>query len=145
MTWGLVGVGMRSTSWIRLGSPRRHLGICLLGGVFLVVFVRHLFLGELLLFFFFFPLLFVLLFLVWVFLWVLLFLLFYFCCVITVGFCSWVSGSLGSFLVGFLVLGKLSFLVSFVVVSGLYFCIYWFEYTELLPGWLTSEALLTRC
>jgi len=32
---------------MRPGSPRRHLGICLLGVVFLVVFVRHLFLGDL--------------------------------------------------------------------------------------------------
>jgi len=47
MTWGLVGVGIRSTSWMRPGSPRRHLGICVLGGVFLVVFVRHLCLGDL--------------------------------------------------------------------------------------------------
>jgi len=36
---------------MRPGSPRRHLGICLLGVVFLVVFVRHLFLGDLFLLF----------------------------------------------------------------------------------------------
>jgi len=51
MTWGLVGVGMRSTSWMRPGSLRRYLGICLLGVVSLVVSVRHLFLGDFLLLF----------------------------------------------------------------------------------------------
>jgi len=54
MTWGLVGVGMRSTSWMRPGSQGKLLGTCLLGGVFLVVFVRHLFLSDLFLFVFFF-------------------------------------------------------------------------------------------
>jgi len=39
------------------------------------------------------------------------------------------------------VLGKLGFLFSFVIVSGLCFVVFiGFEYTELLPGWLTSEA-----
>jgi len=47
MTWEMVGVGMRSTSWMRPGSQGKLLGTCLLGGVFLVVFVRHLFLGDL--------------------------------------------------------------------------------------------------
>jgi len=36
---------------MRPGSPRRLLGICLLGDVFLIVFVRHLFLDDLFLFF----------------------------------------------------------------------------------------------
>jgi len=36
---------------MRPGSPRKLLGICLLEVVFLVDFVRHLFLGDLLLLF----------------------------------------------------------------------------------------------
>jgi len=51
ITWGLVRVGMRSTSWMRPASQGKLLGTCLLGRVFLVVFVRHLFLGDLFLFF----------------------------------------------------------------------------------------------
>jgi len=124
---------------MRPGSPRRHLGICLLGGVFLVVFVRHLFLGDLVLF---------------CFLWLLFLCLgclvgspfcCYFCCMITVGFWSGFLVVLWLVSLLFLVLGKLGFLVFFVVISGLCFVFICFEYTELLPVWLTSEALLTRC
>jgi len=144
MTWGLVGVGMRSTSWMRPGSLRRHLGICLLGVVFLVVFIRHLFLGDLVLVcpFCFLWLLFVSCLGSWV---LLFFFCCYICCVITVGFWSGFLVVLWLFSLLFLVLGKLGFLVSFVVISGLCFVFICFEYTELLPGWLTSEALLTRC
>jgi len=114
MTWGLVGVGIRSTSWMRPGSPRRHLGICLPGVVFLVVFVRHLFLGDLVLVFSFSlcclclvsmfglscgsPFSYVVIY-----------------CVITVvclGF-FFGSGSLGGFLLVFLVLGKVGIFLFF--------------------------------
>ena len=103
---------------MRPGSPRRHLGICLLGGVFLVIFVRHLFLGDLFLLFSF-PL-------VVSVLGCLVCFPFSFCCYILCDHwgLSWVlgSGSLGSFLV----LGKVGFsFVSFVVISGLV-CIYLF-------------------
>jgi len=123
MTWELVGVGMRSTSWMRPGSPRRLLGICLLGGVFLVVFVRHLFLGDLFLLFSF------SLFVVSV-LSCLVGSPFSFYCYMLCDHCglSWVlgSGSLGGFLLVFLVLGKIGFsFVSFVVISGLC-CLYLF-------------------
>jgi len=144
MIWGLVGVGMRSTSWMRPGSPGRHLEICLLGVVFLIVFVRHLFLGDLfLLFFFFFSGWFYILFLVWVFVGSpFSFVIFYY--MITVSFGSWVLVVLYGFLVGFL-LGKAGFLCLFVVISSLVLYLLFFGYTELLSGWLTSDALLTRC
>jgi len=133
---------------MRPGSPRRLLGICLLGGVFLVVFVRHLFLGDLFLLFlccYISPSgCFCCLFLCWVFVGAPFFFCCYICGVITVGFGSWFLVVLWLFLL-FLVLGKLGFLISFVVISGLLFVFICFEYTELLPGWLTSEALLTRC
>jgi len=140
MTWGLLGVGMRSTSWMRPGSPRRRLGICLLGGVFLVVFVRHLFLGDLFLLFSF---------LLWLFLWSCRFSFFlccYICCVITVGFGFWVLVvlvvSCWFFLGAWKSWGFPLFLLLLYLVLFVFIC---FEYTELLPGWLTSEALLTRC
>jgi len=124
MTWELVGVGMRSISWTRPGFLRRHLGICLLGDVFLVVFVRHLFLGDLVLVCFF-GFLFVVCLLSWV--WGSpFFFCCYICCVITVGFWSGFLVVLWLFFLLFLVLGKLGFLVSFVVISGLLFCIYLF-------------------
>jgi len=58
------------------------------------------------------------------------------------------SGSLVGFFVGFfLVLGKVGFFFPyFLLLLYLVFVVFiCFEYTELLPGWLTSEALLTRC
>jgi len=61
---------------------------------------------------------------------------------------SWVLGSssLGGFLLVFLVLGKVGFFLCFFLLLYLVFVVFiCFEYTELLPGWLTSEALLTRC
>jgi len=95
MTWGLVGAGMRSTSWIRPGSQGRLLGTCLLGGVFLVVFVRHLFLGDLFLLFLFSSCCcFCVVVVLYGFFGFSFFFCCYICCVITVGFWSWVSGSL---------------------------------------------------
>jgi len=139
MTWGLVGVGMRSTSWMRPGSPGRHLGICLLGVVFLVVFVRHLFLGDLF---------FLLSFSSYCFCVVLgspFFFCYYICCVITVGFWSWVLVVFGFLLVVFLGAGKTGFPCFFCYyIWSLFVVFICFEYTELLPGWLTSKALLTR-
>ena len=80
---------------MRPGSPGRHLGISLMGVVFLLVFLRHLLLGDLFLFgFFVSPLVVsVVCFLCWV-LWVLLFLLLLFLSYDHCGFLSWVSGSL---------------------------------------------------
>ena len=56
------------------------------------------------------------------------------------------SGSLLGLLVGFLGARKSwvfpLFLLLLYLVLVVFIC---FEYTELLPGWLTSEALLTRC
>jgi len=132
MTWRLVGVRMRSTSWIRPGSPRRHLGICLLGVVFLVVFVKYLFLSDLSCYFFFLLIVCV----VFGFGFSCVGSSFFFCCyicyVITMVFGSWVLVVLWLFLLVFLLLGKARF-SCFVLIFG-------FKYTELLPGWLTSEA-----
>jgi len=59
--------------------------------------------------------------------------------VVCLGFLG--SGSLGSFLLVFLVLRKVGvfplFLLLLYLVLVVFIC---FEYTELLPGWLTSEA-----
>jgi len=135
MTWGLVGVGMWSISWMRPGSPRRLLGICLLGGVFLVVSVKHLFLGDLFLVFFFLCCLCVLG------LGFSFFFCCYICCVITVGFgFGFLVVFFGSFLMWFLSAGKAGFSCFFCCYVWSVVCIYLFEYTELLPGWLTSEA-----
>jgi len=99
MTCGLVGVGMRSTSWKRPGSPRKLLGICLLGVVSLVVSVRHLFLGDLFLLFLFPCCCFCCLFPVLGFCRFSFFFCCYFCCVITMSLWSrflvvflWFSG-----------------------------------------------------
>jgi len=129
---------------MRPGSQGKLLGICLLGGVSLVVSVRHLFLGDPFLVCFFSPCCLSML--------VCLvgssfsFVVIY-CCVITVvclGFLG--SGSLGGFLLVFFGAWKIwgfpLFLLLLYLVLVVFIC---FEYTELLPGWLTSEALLTRC
>jgi len=110
MTWGLVGIGMRSTSWMRPGSQGKLLRICLLGGVFLVVFVRHLFLGDLLLLVFFSPSgWFCCLFSYMALLWVLLFLLLLYILCDHCGFWVLGSGSLVVFLLAFFSAGKTGF------------------------------------
>jgi len=133
MTWGLVGVEMRSTSWMRPGSQGKLLGTCLLGGVFLVVFVRHLFLGDLFFLFSFsscccfcvelscgFS--------------------FFFCCIC----CVIPVVCLGFWVLVVLVvswcLEKLGFPLFLLLLYLVLFVFICFEYTELLPGWLTSET-----
>ena len=127
---------------MRPGSQGKLLGICLLGVVSLVVSVRHLFLGDL-----FSCLLLSSLVVVSVLGYLLgspFFFCCYICCVITVVFGSFVLVVLCVFLLGFDA-GKTGFPYFFLLLYLVFVVFICFEYTELLPGWLTSEALLTRC